>query len=342
MKNKTLVFVSSHEATNNYIFSILKKKLKFKYYLITSNLGSEFFKKRKIRNYEVHNFTQLKKILYDLSPDYLFTVPQFFDSFENRSIEVANKYNIKTITAIDNWFPIKDRFKKIIGRSEKYFNTDYILVNDQKVKSELLDIYNSKQIICTGNPYLEQRWKQAYLTNIKKKYNTKKSKFSNSLLFISEPYSDLSSKNKNLVNPGFSEIKILKDVVKILDKKIKLYIKLHPSENRKKYDKLARSNNNIFIIYNQNIDEIILNCKKIIGMGSMLLIEAGLIRNDVISYRPSEHFKFVGNEYKITNLARTIKELQNKINSSKKRMRSKKIFKNSTKKITNFLNSTLQ
>ncbi len=342
MTHKTLVFVSSYEATNNYIFSIIKNKLKFRYYIITTKPGSNYFKKRKINNFEVKNFTQLENKINDLSPDFLFTIPQFPDSIENKSLELANKYNIKSITAVDNWFPLKDRFKRK-EKPIKYLNTDFILVNDQKVKSELKNIYKEKKIICTGNPYLEQRWSKSYLANIKNKYSSRKGLFKDTILFISEPYSELSPRNKKIINPGFSEIDILGKIIQVIDKKFKIYIKLHPSENKKKYNIISKKNRNVSIIKNQNIDEIILNCKKIIGMGSMLLIEAGLIRNDVISFRPSERFRFVGNDYKITNLVKSDKVLKNKIFSinNRKTMRNKSIFTNSTLKIIRFLNSKI-
>ena len=63
----------------------------------------------------------------------------------------------------------------------------------------------------------------------------------------------------------------------------------------------------------KDLDVIIYSCIKVIGMGSMLLIEAGMIRNDVISYRPNEKFEFVGNKYKITKLVKTLRSLKTEL-----------------------------
>ena len=160
MTNKKLLFVSSYEAANNYIHSLILKKLKFKYIIVTSSIGSDYFKKKKIKCYDVRNFQELKSKIKKYSPDYIFTVLQFPDSIENKSIEIANNLGIRTVTAVDNWFPVLDRFRvksrKNDVKSINYLSTDYILVNDKKVKNNLENIYKKSAIKCFGNPFLEK------------------------------------------------------------------------------------------------------------------------------------------------------------------------------------------
>ena len=55
------------------------------------------------------------------------------------------------------------------------------------------------------------------------------------ILFISEPYSDLKSKYKKIINPGFNEIEVFNDIIDLVNDKFHLIIKLHPSEKINKY-----------------------------------------------------------------------------------------------------------
>ena len=68
-------------------------------------------------------------------------------------------------------------------------------------------------------------------------------------------------------------------------------------------------------------------------------MEAALIRKDVISYRPNENFSFIGNKSKLTKLIKDKKKLELEINKRKSRIIFKNdLFRNSTKKIVNFIN----
>ena len=81
---------------------------------------------------------------------------------------------------------------------------------------------------------------------------------------------------------------------------------------------------------------------KIIGMGSMLLLEASLHRNDVISFRPNASKKFIGNTLGVLTEINREKELIPALRFGVKANNNSAMnFKGSKKRITNFLRSML-
>ena len=343
MNKDKVIFASSLESSSNYIYQIIKNKKILNYEIITHGVGSKLFKEKKIKiDYEIHNLNKIKKLITDIKPKLIFVIPQYNYSIEKKLMEIAISLNIKIISAIDHWYPILERFEYSYLRNKKMFikqlDSTFIIVNDLEIKNKLSKRFDKKNIKVFGNPILENRWSKKNTNKLEINFKSRNFLKKPIILFISEPYSSLSSKYKKIINPGFNEIEVFNDIIDLVNNKFHLIIKLQPSEKKRKYKNFLKKNNHITIIDRGNIDDIIYKSKKIVGMGSMLLLEAALIRNDVISYRPNENFSFIGNKSKLTKLIKNKKNLELEINKRKSKIIFKNVlFRNSTKKIVNFI-----
>ena len=76
-----------------------------------------------------------------------------------------------------------------------------------------------------------------------------------------------------------------------------ILVKSHPEDSKNKFGK---PNQKFSYIDNIPVEDLAALSHKIIGMGSMLLIELAFYRNDIISFRPNSLVPFIGNLLNIT------------------------------------------
>ena len=81
-------------------------------------------------------------------------------------------------------------------------------------------------------------------------------------------------------------------------------VKLHPEERQDKYEIIQGSydQRELIVVKECNTETLLEKADFVVGMGSMLLIEAAKTRKDVISYRPNEKMTFIGNQMGVTKL----------------------------------------
>ncbi len=322
---KKILFVTSLYSSSNYIYHILKYgNIQFNYMIASCDAGSIIFEKKKKNHCKIKNFSHLKKLIISFQPDIIFTIPQFYESIEKKTISFAIKKNIKTISAIDHWYPLVERFK--YRRKNKRFyrssllSPDLIIVNDKNIKNQLKVTMKKSILKPLGNPILEHRWKEFKLSELKSRFQKRKI-IKPVITFISEPYSDIDMKFRKIMYPGFNEKTIFKDIIDICGNEFEIFIKIHPNEQKEKYVLYKKK---FRIIKNENIDDLLCFSHKIIGMGSLLIYEASLIRNDIISYRPFEKFPFHGNTIKATMLCKDKKSLAKQVYKKKSVINFKK------------------
>ena len=97
---------------------------------------------------------------------------------------------------------------------------------------------------------------------------------------------------------GFDEFEVFDELKQFFrDEKYHILVKSHPEDSKNKYGK---PNQKISYIDKIPVEELAALSHKIIGMGSMLLIELSFYRNDIISLRPNSLVPFIGNLLNIT------------------------------------------
>jgi hypothetical protein len=111
---------------------------------------------------------------------------------------------------------------------------------------------------------------------------------------------------------GFTEDEVLEALISVLDlSRHRLVIKLHPAEDESKYDSLAARGVEATVVKRCDLRALLLGAHRVVGMFSMLLLEAALVRRDVISFMPGADPKvFVGNRVGATRSAATVEQLR--------------------------------
>ena len=226
----------------------------------------------------------------------------------------ARNHNIPSVAIIEHWALYLERFS-IIRNGDivkaNCFLPDHIWVNDKTAVNEaILAGLPAERLKSMGQPHLEQ----LYLTYKKQQRATVSQ--NRNIVFISERIKEDLPSGSSLYL-GFDEFVVINMLLKVMNSKWeRLQIKLHPQENPDKYNALLEKHQNLAIIQHCEIPTLIMNSGKIVGMLSMLLIEAALYRNDIISVTPNtDRSIFIGNRMGITQSATTLNELDEFINT---------------------------
>ena len=220
------------------------------------------------------------------------------DSLDKSLIKKSESLNIPTVSIIEHWSWYKKRFEL----DGEVILPDYIIVNDNYAKDQAInDGLPKKKIFIGGNPHLEElsqsKLSKVILNEWKEHNNIIKNKI---ILFITE-----SLKNSFLVNTddylGYDEYKVLDDIMEVLPDDYTLIIKTHPEEKIEKY--MDYNLDCVMILDHMSFSEMVQIPNVIIGMGSMLLIELAMFRDDIISYRPNARKSFIGEKIGATHHA---------------------------------------
>ncbi len=135
---------------------------------------------------------------------------------------------------------------------------------------------------------------------------------------------------------GFDEYEVIDFILKHKNPNTHLFIKLHPSENKFKYQNLI-DQSDIYILDNIELIKSIQDTL-IIGMNSMLLLELALQGLLIYSYRPNQKEDFIGSELNLTyNLDSSELKLILKTNLFKRFIKRNHSFKGSLECIKKLL-----
>ncbi len=140
---------------------------------------------------------------------------------------------------------------------------------------------------------------------------------------------------------GFDEYEVLRDILQVLNADHHLLIKLHPAEKKDKYETIAADT--VTVVRETDRDSLLCHSKFIVGMGSMLLLEAALHRPDVLSYRPNDLSGFIGNRLGATYRVLDRQELKEILWGEKEVVNSgfNDKFKGSAQRILQFIEEKL-
>lgn len=185
----------------------------------------------------------------------------------------AKKLNLPSLAVLDQWLNYRQRFVDLKG--DVCLPTG-IAVMDNFAKSEMLDLgFPEDLIFSIGYPYLENLGVGFHSNN---KSKVKK------ILFVSEP-------RREDIDLGYHEVEIFEHVLKALKKnfcdfRIELVIKLHPRNDPKDFQGIIGSSEGLNIeIASPRASgrQLIKEMDVVVGMSSMLLLEAVLMEKPVVS-----------------------------------------------------------
>ena len=205
--------------------------------------------------------------------DYKLLTNEITDLYNNRT-GVNNVYS--KITKINGGATSenKSKMKKIRFESNnQIILPQKILVNDKKAKDDAIsDGLPSEKLVILGNPVLEEHLnkssKQSHKNTeeLRRNYNLEEDKII--ISFISESLTEFRKGDDEL---GFDEFQVFDELKQYFhDEKYHILVKCHPEDCKNKFGK---PNQKISYIDKIPIEDLATLSHKIIGMGSMLLIE---------------------------------------------------------------------
>ncbi|MCX5829748.1 MAG: UDP-N-acetylglucosamine 2-epimerase [Deltaproteobacteria bacterium] len=216
-------------------------------------------------------------------------------NLERSFVRKAREQGVPSFSVLDHWCEYRVRFQDSSG----YLNAvpDTIFVPDEIAQRDLLDMgIPGRQIVVSGHPALDVAGKAAqYFSEKKRSQILQQLALKDDrdyVLFVSEPVeSDHGSKDL-----GYSEFSILERICSTLlqlGKEIRppLVIKLHPREDSSKYAPMLRAYRALKIVsVKDEIDrfDLMLSAKLVLGISSLLLLEAAVLGLPVYSVIPGD------------------------------------------------------
>ena len=223
-------------------------------------------------------------------------------NLEKSYVRRAREQGVPGFSVLDHWCEYNVRFQYTVGHLNAV--PDTIFVPDGIARQDLLDLgIPERRIIISGHPAFDVAEKAAQDFSEKKRSRVLqrlalKDELDN-VLFVSEPVdSDHGIKNLN-----YSEFSLLERICRTLaqlEKEIRppLVIKLHPREDSSKYDSVLKAYNTLKIIsVKDEIDrfDLMLSAKLVLGISSLLLLEAAIIGLPVYCVIPGDEARsFIG------------------------------------------------
>lgn len=349
MKNltpKKILVSASDPGSANAVLSVTKELLK-RGEIIKCVLGSksrEIFLSQKIDSINGDELSkkQLQKIFQKDDFKFFLAGASIGKTIDKKLLLFCKEKNIPVMYVLDFWSNYWQRFSD--KEKDLKFLPDYICVMDKNAKKEMIkEGFKENDIKITGNPYFD-----SFISNIGKIRENKKR-----ILFISAPLASDAKNYKKSVSFGYSENRVLKDILDTLsefDQDLNLVIRLHPRDEKKKYSEFIK-NARMAISYDniRNIKKSLSRSGLIIGMNSVILLQAALAGKRVISYQPNLRAKdiLISNGLGLSKLATSknqLKKLIAQYATGKMRLKEKTkniLIKNATKNVLNFIDKIL-
>lgn len=235
---------------------------------------------------DILNFVRLQK------PDFIVTGTSAEDFTEKYIWMSCRELNIPCFAILDQWVNYGVRFSKYKASEIEIYNKNKdhsfmpskICVMDNFAKQKMIgEGIDADKIVVTGHPYFD------WISNEFTKKNNNLCCIKNKILFVSEPiYKTFGG------YLGYTEKSIfieLVDALEIICSKnsiqIEYAIKLHPREDLQNFANLINSLKSNFVkfevIQEFNFLKILNNFEIICGMSSMALLEAVILKKNVIS-----------------------------------------------------------
>ena len=260
------------------------------------------FIKKKIKKFEfkkIKNLSEIKRIKYN-NIELIITGSSLGNSLDKKLINFSKIKKIKSISIIEHWTNYKKRFLY----RRKYLYPDYIFLNDKFAFKEALKYrLPKKKLLISGNPYLSNNNYNLKFKKIRNKLD--KLKKNKVFLFLSENISH-DKKNNLIENYKINEFDGIKKIQFFMKKNEYLIIKLHPEEDKEKFD--AFKNRNTLVYKNLNMKEMIYVPKFIFGLKTILLYRLAKYKKKIISLINNNNSKFIDNFF--TNQKKVNKKIK--------------------------------
>ena len=255
----TIGIISNDAGSANLIKAWISNNKIFKYFYCLSGPALKIFNEKDI----LDSLIDLDKLIEICNV--VITGTSYSNNLEHIARLKSKKNKIKSIAVIDHWVNYERRFI----RNDQKILPDIIWVFDTFAEKKAKDLFKKVEIQKQRNYYINDLVKKI----IKLEKNSEN--YSSNILYVLEPI------RKNKINGVIYEFLVLdffmKNIDKLnLDKEVLIRLRLHPSENKNKYDDWIKkqNNNNINISINNDLCEDISWSNIVVGYESYALVIA--------------------------------------------------------------------
>lgn len=287
------VFFSSDPGGTNALIPIAReihKRAGFKTQIFASSFAIPLWQSSRLPFTPVSESItedEVETLLMSETPDYLFTGTSERPVLESTFWNAAERLGIFTYSIIDHWTRYRERY--IIG--DRLRQTDIIFTIDDNAKEQMTSVgFDEKRIIVSGQPhfqkfyaYKSERTQLQFCSDC----NLPRKRI---ITFISDNISRSFPSPAAKPSLGFDEHLIVTALLKELqaipwvENDYQLIIKLHPKEPLDNFSEITSGTNlPVTVIKEFDNMELIFHSDFVIGMFSMLLFEAFIMKKPVLS-----------------------------------------------------------
>jgi hypothetical protein len=217
---------------------------------------------------------------------------------EKKCIAVARQRDVPSIAVLDYWNNYMRRFYSSDG--QPIYLPDRIAVMDVHAYDEMVAVgFDPTRIVITGQPHLESLlngMRTGFTVHDKEGIRTRLGARPGQIVmaFASQPISDLYGKDGTASDfPGYLETEVVSGVIAGLDQiaarhavDILLVIRPHPRESLENYVTLRTQRIQIKVSKEEDPHQLVMSVDVVMGMATMLLVEACYLGCPVISIQP--------------------------------------------------------
>lgn len=304
MGSPALLITACDAGTANFLVPVLPRLPRF-WRLLAHGPAADIFERHGL------SFERFDEALLDQSPDWadltgghtaaaLLAGTSWGMTVDKVATLAARRAGIRSAAIIEHWSIYRERLSRVqdghIIEPDLYL-PDRIWVVDGVAMDEAGQAGLPRdRLVPVGQPHLEAQ--RVILANVPNRGRQP------GVVYVSERIGTDYPPGSPLYL-GFDEFSVLEDLIGVLPADRPLTIKFHPQEYADKYDAiLAASGRSATLVGRCDIPTLIHEAGTLVGMVSMLLLEAALVRDDVISFMPGGRpDAFIGNRIGATRAA---------------------------------------
>jgi hypothetical protein len=216
---------------------------------------------------------------------------------EKRFIDAARLQGVPSVSVLDFWSNYRGRFSA--GDDSLDCVPNRIAVMDTQARDEMIaEGFEPKQLVVTGQPAFDDlaNWHAAFTPEKRQAVRQKLGVMEDELLvvFASQPFSAFAGTDSSLPQyRGFDERSVAAQLLKALEDaatdshhRVTLIIRPHPRENADSFDHLRSAVVPVRVTMDGDARETVAAADLVVGMNTVLLIEACYLGCVVVSLQP--------------------------------------------------------
>ncbi len=282
---------------------------------VISDRNYPFYNHFKSKVNIIQSEAKIEDFINNFNPNIIFTGTSYTSTIEKTAIKIAKEKGIISISFVDHWTSISDRFRSNDGKLN--LPNEVWVLDERAKKIGIEEGIDAERIIISGNPY--HNWLSTWKSDINREtffMNLELNSKKKYILFAPDPLSNIDGLHKY----GFDEFTTSKLIIKCVEKATPEFknsyhflIKMHPNQFSQKLTKIFSDLSN-FTILPLDIDanQCIFYSDVVIGFFSSLLIEADIMNKVIFRFLEEElnEDPFLGlNLGTITNSKNLIKDI---------------------------------